>query len=431
MKPSTVYVEKPTKARFIILFLICLITCLNYLDRANLAVAAPYLQKDLNFDPAMMGVVFSAFGWTYTLMQIPSGWLLDRWGARLMYGITIIGWSAFTFFIGLASSLTMLIIFRLGLGLFEAPAFPINARVITDWFPQSERGMAIGSYTAAEYIGLAFLTPFLAWILDRFGWQYIFFVTGVIGFIVWAVWHFIYRDPMQYKGINQAELDYIREGEVSALTPETRKVTWEKMRHLFIHRQLWGMYIGHFAVTSTLFFFMTWFPSYLVTAKGMGILKVGFYASAPFLAAIGGVLAGGKVSDWLISKGYSLSVSRKWPVIIGLLLSSTIVVANYTNDIHVVICSMSVAFFGQGVSSAVAWALLSDIAPRELVGMTGGVFNFCANLGGTISPLAVGLIVKSTNSFEAALFFVAVVALIGALSYIFIIGRPHRIEVAA
>lgn len=428
MKAANATIGQPTKKRFIILAVICLITCLNYLDRANLAVAGPYIREDLQLDPAMMGIVFSAFGWTYTLMQIPASWVLERWGSRITYTVVIIGWSLFTYFMGFATSLTMLIVFRLGIGFFEAPAFPINGKTVTNWFPQRERGMAIGWYTASEYVGLAFLTPFLAWLVTDFGWQYVFFVTGGIGIAVAAIWYFIYREPTQYQGINQDELTYINEGEAVTAAPEGGKIPWREIRVLYTQRQLIGLYIGHFAVTSTLFFFMTWFPSYLVSAKGMQMLKVGFVASVPFIAAIAGVLVGGKVSDWCIRRGYSLTVSRKYPVIVGLLLSTSIVLANYTDNITLVILIMSTAFFGQGIASTVAWALLSDIAPKKLMGMAGGVFNFCANLGGTLSPLAIGFIVKGTGSFEAALFFVAIIAVIGLLSYIFVIGTPHRIN---
>jgi len=421
---------KPTKVRNFILFLVCLATFINYLDRANLAVAAPVLSKSLGITPARMGLIFAAFGWSYTLMQVPVSWLIDRFGPRVLYGIAVIGWSAFTGCIGLASGFAALIGCRLGLGVFEAPAFPINSRVCTAWFPSHERGWAIGLYTGAEYVGLAFCTPILVWLMVTWGWPAIFFVSGALGILLGAAWYGWYRDPKNHEGVNQAELDYIKQGGgLGDTVAESKRVRWAEAKHLFKHRSLWGMYIGQFANTSTLFFFMTWFPSYLVTEKHMALLKIGNYGAVPYMAAIAGVLVGGWWSDWMLRRGYSTSLSRKLPTITGLLLSCSIIGANYTNNFNIVIGFMSVAFFGQGIASAIAWALLSDIAPREMVGTTSGVFNFSANLGGTTSPMVVGFIVGATHSFTNALVYAACVALVGALSYIFIVGDCKRVEI--
>ena len=420
--------EKRTRKRFFILFVVCIITCLNYLDRANIAVAGTSLQQDLQLDPVMMGIVFSTFGWTYTIMQIPTGWFIERLGPHVLYTFAIVGWSLFTGLTSLAMNFAMLIAFRLALGFFEAPAFPLNARIISDWFPQRERAQAISYYTAAEYIGLAFFTPFLAWIVQSFGWRMIFFGTGILGLFIAAIWHVTYSSPHNKKGVNKAELNYILDKENVRQASCKRSISFAEFRFFFLKRQLIGLYIGHFAVTSTLFFFMTWFPSYLVAERGMEILKAGIFTSLPFIAAIVGVLIGGRGSDALINRGYSLDVARKWPIIGGMLLSSCVIFANYIDNINAVVLIMCLAFAGQGVASTVAWALLSDIAPKDSIGIVGSIFNFCANLGGVISPLAVGIIIKYTGSFEAALSFIAIVALLGVVSYIFIIGKTHRIE---
>jgi ACS family D-galactonate transporter-like MFS transporter len=211
---------------------------------------------------------------------------------------------------------------------------------------------------------------------------------------------------------------------------EQRKVSVKDLKHLFTKRQLWGMYIGGFANASILFFFMTWFPSYLVSEKHMTMLKVGIYGALPYLAAIAGVLVAGRWSDWMISKGYGLGMSRKLPVIVGLLLASVIMGANYSNDINTVITFMSIAFFGQGMASAITWALLSDIAPKELVGLCGGTYNFMTNLGGALSPTIVGYLIARTGSYASALVFVSSMGLLGAFAYLFIIGKPKRIVIS-
>lgn len=174
---------------------------------------------------------------------------------------------------------------------------------------------------------------------------------------------------------------------------------------------------------------MTWFPSYLVAEKHMTMLKMGIYGALPYMAAIAGVLFAGRWSDWMISKEYGIGISRKLPVIIGLLLSAVIMAANYTNDITIVIIFMCIAFFGQGMASTISWALLSEIMPKQLVGLCGSVFNFVSNMGGALSPAIVGYLIAATGSYASALVFVSVMGGLGAFSYIFIIGKPKRIVI--
>ncbi|MEM1504630.1 MFS transporter [Domibacillus sp. 8LH] len=427
--PEPLRKKKPTRARFIMLTLLFFGTAINYLDRTNMAVAASAIQDDLGLDAAMLGLILSAFGWTYAFMQIPGGWLIDRFGPRLVYGVSLILFSLFTLFQGFAKNFGTLFGLRLGLGLSESPAFPANSRVVAAWFPQRERALATGVYTAGEYVGLAVATPFLFWLLSSFGWQSIFLVTGVIGILFAAVWFAFYREPKDSKYVNEEELAYIRDGGgLADQVPERQKITWSKARHLFKYRQFWGIYIGQFAVTSTLYFFLTWFPSYLVQEKGITLLKAGFVGSVPYIAAGIGVLVGGYWSDWMVKKGVSVSKARKTPVILGLLGACTIIAANYTTSIGLVIAVMSFAFFAQGMS-AITWTLVSDIAPKELVGLAGGVFNLAGNLSAIVTPIVIGMIVSQTGSFNGAIVFVGVVALIGALTYIFVVGEVKRIEI--
>jgi ACS family D-galactonate transporter-like MFS transporter len=327
--------------------------------------------------------------------------------------------------------------FRLGLGVSEAPCFPTNSRVVATWFPQSERAMATGTYTVGEYIGLAFFSPFLFMLMGAFGWRSLFLVVGGAGIVFGGIWWMFYREPRDHPSANQAELDYIEAGgglthrkkEAAASGAEPAAKTgfeWRTIGRLLKHRQLTGICLGQFAGNSTLVFFLTWFPTYLATERHMAWLKIGFFAIMPFIAASIGVMFGGLFSDWLLRRGKSANVARKLPIIAGLLLASTIILANYVESNVAVIAILSVAFFAQGMA-ALGWTLVSDIAPDGLLGVTGGIFNFAANLAGIITPLVVGFIVAATGSFVGALVFIGVIALIGALSYIFIVGDIKRI----
>ncbi len=423
-----------TRVRYVILALLFIGVVINYLDRANLALALPVIGVDLNLSPLTKGVILSAFGWSYVLMQIPGGIIIDRFGPRLTFAVSLFTWSVVTMLQGLARTLGagFLIGARVTLGITEAPAFPLNSRVVATWFPARERGFAIGVYTAGEFGGLAIFTPILAWILTNLGWPWMFVICGAIGVVFAVVWYLAYRDPRQSRRVNQGELDYIREGGGLAETVTTggRRFSWADVFELLRHRQLWGIYIGQFAVGVTLWFFLTWFPSYLVQARHLSILHAGFYASVPYISAMLGVLFGGWFSDGLVRRGLPVGPARKTPVILGLLGASTIMLANYvpTSNINLVIGIMSIAFFCQGMSN-MSWTLVTEMAPRELQGLTGGVFNFFANIPSIVTPIVIGIILASTNGdFSGALIFVTVVDLIGVLSYIFVIGKVYRIE---
>ena len=417
-----------TRGRYFILALLTIGTMINYLDRTVLGIAAPSLRGELAIDAATMGIVFSAFSWTYAAMQIPGGIFLDRFGTKLTYFLSLTFWSLSTLLHGIATNLASLLTFRFALGVSEAPCFPTNSRVVATWFPQQERAFATGVYTVGEYVGLAFLSPLLFWIMGAFGWRALFFVVGIAGVLFGLFWWVSYREPHESKTVNQAELDYIAAGGgiVTQKTAQT-KFEWRLVGKLLRFRQLVGICIGQFAGNSTLVFFLTWFPTYLATERHMGWLKIGFFTVLPFIAASVGVLFGGWLSDWLLKRGRSANIARKLPIITGLLLASVIVTANYVDNDYMVIGILSLAFFAQGMA-ALGWTLVSDIAPKGLLGLTGGIFNFAANLAGIITPLVIGLIVAATGSFVGALMFIAVVALIGAFSYIFVVGDIRRIE---
>jgi ACS family D-galactonate transporter-like MFS transporter len=417
-----------TRVRYAILALIFFGVVINYVDRANLALAIPVMGVDLHLNAVEKGLVLSAFGWSYFILQIPGGVLIDRFGPRLTYGISLGVWSIVTMLQALARNAGVLIGLRLALGVTEAPCFPVNSRVVGTWFPARERGFAIAVYTAGEFGGLAVLTPVLAWILANWGWPAMFAICGGIG-VLYAIFYLLtYRDPRESRRVNEAEINYIREGGGLVETvAASRKFSWGDLFELLSHRQLWGIYIGQFAVGVTLWFFLTWFPSYLVSARHLSILHAGFFATIPYLAAMLGVLFGGVFSDGLLRAGVSMSKARKTPVIIGLLGASTIMVANYISAVGVVIAVMAVAFFCQGMSN-MSWTLVTEMAPRELQGLTGAVFNFFANIPSFVTPLVIGFILAATNSFNGALIFITVVDLIGVASYIFLIGRVYRVQ---
>ena len=421
---------KATRKRFRILTLVFISVVINYMDRTNISVAASALSEDLDLTAVQMGLIFSAFGWTYSALQVPGGLAVDLVKVRILYPFLLIGWSLATLVQGMVSTLAALIGCRMAIGVFEAPSFPCNNKIATTWFPPNERASASATYTAGQVIGLAFLMPVLTFIQSQLGWRGLFIVSGSVG-IAWAlVWYLSYREPEEYPGINKAELLLIRKGNGGSKSEaDTAKVTFKDLKAVFSHRKLWGIYIGKFCLGGTLIFFLTWFPTYLVEYRGLSYVKSGFLASIPFLAAFIGVMVSGVTSDWLVRRGYSNEFARKAPVVLGMALTTSIVGANYTDDTAWVILFLSLAFFGNGLSS-IAWVFVSFLAPPRLIGLVGGAFNFVSSLSAVIVPVVVGYLVTG-GDFRPALVFIAALALVGAFSFLFLVGRIERIDIAA
>lgn len=419
-----------TNMRYVILALVFINIVINYMDRTNVSIAMPELSKEIHLSTVQQGLIFSAFGWIYAAMQIPGGILLDKFGSRIMYFISLFGWPLVTVFQAFIGGFGQLMGLRLGVGFFEAPVMPANNRAISYWFPEDERGSAIGIYSSAQFLGLAFSTPILYSIHNTIGWRGLFIVTGIIGIIWSVVWYILYADPNKSRFVGDDELAYIKAGGAisegddaqsnSNKKQEKPKITWENIKQLFTRRLL-GIYIGQFAISGTFWFFLTWFPTYLTKAKHVNFLQSGMLSSIPYLAAFCGVILAGFMSDKLLKSGKSASFARKAPVITGLLLTLLILGANYVSSPALIIMFMSIAFFGNGLAT-ITWVFVTALAPKHLIGLAGGIFNGCGALSSIVIPIVIGFLVSKGN-FSSALIFIAAIALVGALSYILVVGK--------
>jgi ACS family D-galactonate transporter-like MFS transporter len=302
--------------------------------------------------------------------------------------------------------------------------------VLATWFPQHERARANAIYSFGQYVGLGFLSVPLFWITQQFGWRGLFFIVGGLGVLFGLLWWRLYHNPSESTTANAAELAYIEAGGGGEYRGSPLRFSWSQIGALLRRRQVVGASLGQFGGNSTQVFFVTWFPTYLVTARGMTFIQAGLMTSLPFIGASAGVLVGGLLSDTLLKRTGSANLARKLPIVGGMLLASTIVLANYVpeGENALVILIMSIAFFGQGMTN-LGWTVISDIAPKPLIGLTSGIFNFSANLAGIVTPLVIGLTYQLTGSFVGPLAYIAVVALIGAFSYSVILGDIHRLEI--
>ncbi|CAH2601359.1 galactarate/glucarate/glycerate transporter GudP [Rhodovastum atsumiense] len=427
-----------TRVRWLIVTMLFVVTVINYADRATLAIAGPVISKDLGLNAAQMGIVFSAFGWAYVIGQLPGGWLLDRYGSKGVYAASLFLWSFFTLCLGFVGFLTgavavfTLFALRFLLGLAESPSFPGNSRIVAAWFPKHERATASALFNSAQYFATVIFAPLLGWITHSFGWPWVFGVMGGLGISLALIWLKLVYSPADHPWVNKAEVDYIAAGgglvhmdDAKAKADPASGAKWDDIRQMFRNRMMVGIFIGQFCINAITYFFITWFPVYLVQARGMSILKAGFVASLPAICGFLGGILGGLMSDWMLRRGYSLSAARKTPIVLGMVTSVSMIICNYTDVQWVVVGLMALAFFGKGIG-ALGWAVMSDAAPKEITGLAGGVFNMCGNLSSISTPIIIGYIIQTSGSFNGALVFVAANALIAALSYLVIVGEIKR-----
>ncbi|BFG80349.1 MFS transporter [Paraburkholderia terrae] len=424
--PAYADTTKRSNVRYVVLSMLLVATILNYVDRSALGIVAPGLSKELGLDKMQMGELFAAFGLAYSIALVPGGVLTDVLGSRIAYALSLVGWSFATLTQGLASGYHMLLGSRLAIGALEAPAFPSNARAVTLWFPARERGFATSVYVMGQYIGTPLFTGLLLWISTTYGWRAVFFVTGAFGILFSLLWYVVYRDPHKHRGVNAAELQYINDGSTAARKPR-EKFDWRMALRLLRYRQILAICLGKFCNNTLLVFFTTWFMTYLIEARHMSMIKVGIFQALPFLGATAGILVAGFLSDFFIRRGVSISTARKAPLIIGTLLGASIVLVNFVESNEMVIAILTVAFFAQGVGS-MSWAAVSEIAPRQYVGLTSSITSLAANIAAVTTPLMIGYITHHTGHFYWALNLMGAICLLGTLAYSVLLGKLSRIE---
>ncbi|KJK21990.1 glucarate transporter [Burkholderiaceae bacterium 16] len=430
-----------SNVRYWILLMIFVVTTVNYADRATLSITGPAMRAEFGFDAVQMGFIFSAFSWAYVMAQIPGGWLLDRFGARRIYACSIFLWSLFTLlqgFIGafatVGAAVTTLFVLRFAVGLAESPAFPANAKVVASWFPTAERGTASAIFNSAQYFAAVLFTPLMAWLTHALGWHHVYLWMGALGMVLAGLWLKLVRSPATHPAVNRAELEHIRQGggliEMSGDAGKQEQepgARWFYVRQLLSNRMLLGVYLGQYCINVLTYFFLTWFPVYLVQARGMSILKAGFVASLPAICGFLGGVLGGVISDGFLRRGYSLTVARKVPIVAGMLLSVSMVACNYVDSEWLVVGFMALAFFGKGIG-ALGWAVVADTAPKEVIGLAGSIFNMFGNIAGIVTPIVIGYILATTGSFNGALVFVGANALVTVISYLVIVKEIKRVE---
>jgi MFS family permease len=361
-------------------------------------------------------------------LQLPAGLLADRFGQKKVLGLAVLWWSLATAATGIANGFRSLVALRVALGIGEAGAYPSNAGIATRWFPREERATVAGIFDSGSKLGGAIALPLIAAMLAAFDWKLTFVLTGLLGIVWFVFWQLIYTDsPAGNKRVNAEELAHIERGRS---TPSTWRAARSDWRRLFAHRNIWAMCIGFFMINYNSYFFITWLPTYLVKARGLTLMEMGWVASLPLLVSIVVEVAAGWASDRLYASGrLSLTATRKLFLVIGLVMASSIGLAAYAHSAVVAVLLLIVAKSGTTVAASQVWALPGDVAPPNAVSMVAGLQNTVSNLGGVIGPIVTGAIVGATGSFVPALVVSSALIGIAIVNYLFLLGKVEPIRI--
>ncbi|WP_428533436.1 MFS transporter [Rhodopila sp.] len=401
-----------TNVRWRIIALLLIATTINYIDRVNLSYAAPTLMREFGVGPAGMGIVLSAFLWTYFLLQVPMGLALDKFGVRFVYGGAALLWGVATMLTATAAGVLSLTAWRTLLGVGEAPLAPAGTKVIGFWAADHERGFASAMTVAGVPLGVFIGSPFIGWLLADFGWRTVFVGTGLIA-VLWALgWIAYYRKPDQHKGANDAERTYLRQNSKRQALPT--HATW---RELLTNRNILGLSIGHAALLFNLYFLLTWLPTYLIEQHHLTALRTGLFGSIPWFFGLVGALVGGRMSDLLVRRGWPIMRARKAFLGLGMILSMASLMSLFTVTLTATVACLSVALFGLLITNSVVWAANAEVAPTQQGAQVSAIQNCVGNAAGLVAPIMVGVLLQLTGSWMAPMTAAAVIALAGAAVY--------------
>ncbi|HID7802050.1 MFS transporter [Proteus mirabilis] len=408
--------QKRTKVRFSIAILMTLAIAINYLDRTVMSAAAPTLSEELHISPEAMGWIMSAFFLSYALCQIPAGFIADRFGQRKTLAGAVLWWSMATAATALAKTPFSFISTRILMGMGEAGAYPCNSGITAKWFPDRERGRITALFDSGSKFGTAFAMPLVVWIIAKWGWESAFIFCGALGFLWVIAWLKIYHDPEQHPKVSEAELKYIRDGQIKKEGIDN--IQPMKWYELFRYRNVQAMCMGFFLLDYAIYFFITWFPAYLMMERGMSLEEMGFAAMLPPLCGIAGQWLGGFTTDYLFIKYNNINIARKVPIVGGMLVATSIAFSGLVESTSVMMFLLCLSYAALAFAASAIWSLPGDVAPRNMTSVLGGMQSAVSNCGGILGPIVTGYIIGATGSFMWALIVSGIACAVGALIYL-------------
>jgi MFS transporter, ACS family, D-galactonate transporter len=400
---------------------------INYFDRVNISVSQDALHAAFGINAVQFGYLLSAYSWTYAALQLPCGVLLDRFGVKLVGRVSTLLWSVASFGAAAATGVGSFFAARLLLGVGEAPTFPGNSKAVGYWFPGRERSLATATFDAASKFGPAVGVPLLGLLLIRFGWRWSFAATGILSFLYFLLFYWLYRNPSEDQSLTAAEREFILRGGAQA---EGRSKIWQgsSLVYLLRQRKVQGLVLGFAAYNYTFYLLLTWLPSYLSSALHVNLLHSVLYSSVPWLfATFTDFVIGGWLINALIHRGGDASLVRQIVLVGGTAFGLGILGAAHAHTPSTALFWISVSLGGLAAAAPVGWSIPSLIAPEGSVGTLGGILNFGNQLSAIVAPIVTGYVVAATQSFAWAFVVATAFLLAGIAGYVFWLGRIEPI----
>jgi ACS family glucarate transporter-like MFS transporter len=389
-----------------------------YAQRGTLSVAAPFMMKERDLSPASMGLLLSAFFWSYAFMQVPAGWLVDRFGVKRAYGAGFAFWSLAAGATGFARRLTELAALRVALGVGQAVAFPASASVVAHSFPEAQRGVVTAFYLSGVRLGQALVGAVGALVIAAYGYNLFFLASGLLP-MLWLVPWTLFWARSERRGVLPGP---------GATQSMKQGASFADSLALLRHRSVLGIFLGFFAFDYAWYVYVNWLPGYLVLERKFTPAEMGFYSSVPYVAMSVVILLSGLLSDGLIRRGHAETSVRKSLISAGLLVACLIVPAGLVEDRVLAVWLMTASLCGLGIAAPNTWTLTQAVCAKSIVGTVSGIQNFGGNVGGIIAPALTGYIAHRTHSFALALSITGAVLVAGVVSYLLLISR--RVEMS-
>ncbi|SEQ28587.1 MFS transporter, ACS family, glucarate transporter [Faunimonas pinastri] len=420
------------RRRFLVYAGIFIMMALCYVDRINLSVAAKSIATSYGLSPVQLGFIFSAFLWTYLICLVPLGMAVDRWGARSVTAGSLLIWSVAGVLTGMATTYTGLFASRLALGVGEAASYPAGGRVIREWAPQSERGIAAAILNSGAYAGLAIGAPVVGWLVAHFGWRESFYVTGALGVVLSVLWYAIYRRPEQAGWLSVGERTHILAGrgetaKRDAAGPDASGsgAGGPAIGALLRSPSMWGLALTQGCAGYTLYLFMTWLPTYLADTRGLDVMRSGAFSAVPYAAAVPLGLLLGVVSDRFLRRTGTAGGGRRRLVAVALLVSSVILLTPYVTNIWLILALFSISLTCVSTAMGMNIALTNDLLVNGAqAGAATSLLILGGNSFGIVAPIATGYIVASPLGYSGAFVVAGVLLLTGVATSLLLTRRP-------
>lgn len=400
------------------------LTLINYVDRVSLSVASKVLKEEFDISPVAMGYLFSSFVWLYFIALIPMGYLVGRFGPKKVNGYGIGVWSVATACTALSTGFISLLTCRLIMGAGEATTYPAGARVIREWMPLKERGMATAVFHSGSLVGPAVGAIGFGWLITAFGWRVAFVVAAALGFVWLAAWLKWYSHPSKAPWLSEEERREINEHADTGPGSKT-VVASLGLAGLARSRSMWGIALSHGCAVYATYFFLTWLPTYLQAEKGLTVMSSGIYTAIPYLGAAVLAIIIGRISDSVVTPESAKTGQRRVVVASVLLASAVIFLVPVINSTWAILFVITLSLATCASAISLNLSLVNDLVTSEDdVGTAAGFITAVGNLFGLLAPIVTGYVVAGTGRFAPAFVVVGVLLVVGAMLSMFCTRRP-------